>query len=102
VLLRRAKAGAADLEGFLTSQGVVKCRDARELALATETLILEGTITGAVRQMDSLLRKARKAGLDVPLRVLSLLDRVGCASLILPHDNRCRGAQGYYYPKFCI
>ncbi len=68
VLLRRAKAGAADLEGFLSSQGAVKCRDARELALATDALILEGTITRAVRQMDSLLRKARKAGLDVPLR----------------------------------
>lgn len=67
-LLRQAKAGAADLEGFLSRQGAVKCRDARELALATETLILEGTITRAVRQMDSLLRKARKAGLDVPVR----------------------------------
>ena len=68
VLLRRAKAGAADLEGFLSSQGAVKCRDARELALATDALILEGTITRAVRQMDSLLRRARKAGLEVPLR----------------------------------
>lgn len=68
VLLRQVKARSADLEGFLTSQSAVKCRDARELALATDTLILEGTITRAVRQMDSLLRKARKAGLDVPLR----------------------------------
>ena len=68
MLLRQAKAGAADLEGSLSRQGAVKCRDAWELALATDTLILEWTITRAVRQMDSLLRKARKAGLDVPLR----------------------------------
>jgi hypothetical protein len=67
-LLRRANAGSADLEEFLSAHGAVQCRDVRELNLATETLILEGTITRAVRQMDSLLRKARKAGLDVPLR----------------------------------
>jgi|APCry1669189034_1035192.scaffolds.fasta_scaffold64654_1 hypothetical protein len=68
VLLRRAKAGTSDLEAFLSTQDAVRCRDSRELAIATDTLILEGTITRAVRQMDSLLRRARKAGIEVPLR----------------------------------
>ena len=67
-LLRRVKSGAGDLEAFLSEQGAVRCRDAEELEIATDALILEGTITRAVRQMDSLLRRARKAGLEVPLR----------------------------------
>ena len=68
VLLRRAKSVTDDLEAFLSTQGAVRCRNARELEIATDALILEGTITRAVRQMDSLLRRARKAGLEVPLR----------------------------------
>ena len=67
-LLRSAKVGSDDLEAFLSDQGAVRCLDAKELSIATDALILEGTITRAVRQMDSLLRRARKAGLEVPLR----------------------------------
>lgn len=67
-LLRRAKAGGAELERFLKAHSAVQCRDSKQLEIATDALILEGTITKAVRQMDSLLRRARKAGLEVPIR----------------------------------
>jgi len=61
--LRAARAGRNDLPGFLESLGGVRCRNRAELEISTDALLLEGTILRASNRLDSLMRKARKAGL---------------------------------------
>jgi hypothetical protein len=62
-ILRKAMAARDDLPGFIASLGGIRCRNRKELDVATDTLLLEGAILKTAPQMDSLMRKARKAGL---------------------------------------
>ena len=64
-ILRTAQSGRDDLADFLESLGGVRCRNHEELKISTDTLLLEGAIRRASRQLDSLMRKARKAGLSL-------------------------------------
>lgn len=62
-ILRAAQSGRCDPAGFLESLGGVRCRNRREMEISTDAILLQGTIQKAANSLDSLLRKARKAGL---------------------------------------
>jgi hypothetical protein len=64
-VLRRARSGPSDIEGFIKSQGGIACGSARRMKEATDWLLLLGTVEKARRKMDQLLRKARQAGLPI-------------------------------------
>ncbi len=52
-----------DIVGFIDALGGIRCRDQKEMEVATDSILLEGKILQASRQLDALLRKARRAGL---------------------------------------
>jgi hypothetical protein len=52
-----------EIAGFIESLGGIRCRNRKELEVATDSILLEGRIRQTGRQLDALLRKARKAGL---------------------------------------
>lgn len=62
-LIRAAQSGRGDPSGFIESLGGVRCRNRKELEIATDAHLLEGVIRRAGIRLDSLVRKARKAGL---------------------------------------
>jgi len=57
------KAVGTDIAAFVESLGGIRCRNPKELEVATDSILLEGKIRQASRQLDALLRKARRAGL---------------------------------------
>jgi hypothetical protein len=62
-ILRAAQSGRSDPAGFLESLGGVRCRNRREMEISTDAILLQGTIQKAASSLDTLIRKARKAGL---------------------------------------
>jgi len=51
------------MPGFIEALGGIRCRNRKELEVATVAFLLEGKIRRTSRQLDALMRKARKAGL---------------------------------------
>jgi len=62
-IMKSVQGRQADIVGFIDAIGGIRCRSQKELEVATDSILLEGKIRQASRQLDALLRKARKAGL---------------------------------------
>jgi|GEM_PF-2323162 len=62
-IMASVKAVGTDISAFVESLGGIRCRNPKELEVATDAILLEGRIRRTSRQLDALMRKARKAGL---------------------------------------
>jgi hypothetical protein len=62
-IMASVKAAGTDIAAFVESLGGMRCRNPKELEVATDAILLEGRIRRTSRQLDALMRKARKAGL---------------------------------------
>ena len=62
-IMASVKAVGTDIAAFVESLGGIRYRNPKELEVATDSILLEGKIRQASRQLDALLRKARRAGL---------------------------------------
>jgi len=62
-IMASVKGAGPDIAAFIESLGGIRCRNPKELEVATDAILLEGRIRRTSRQLDALMRKARKAGL---------------------------------------
>jgi hypothetical protein len=62
-LHRKAQHARQNLEGFIKKQGGIRCRNRQELDLAVDSLLIQGTISKASFELESLVKKAKKLGL---------------------------------------
>lgn len=63
VLLRKARQSKHDLESFIKKQGGIRCRNRKELELTVDALMLQGVISKASSELETLVKKAKKMGL---------------------------------------
>ena len=62
-LHRKAQHARQNLEGFIKKQGGIRCRNRQELDLAVDSLLIQGTISKASFELETLVKKAKKLGL---------------------------------------
>lgn len=62
-IVASVQGGKTDIAGFIESLGGIRCRNRKEMEVATDAMLLEGRIRRTSRELDALMRKARKAGL---------------------------------------
>ena len=62
-LHRKAQHARQNLEGFIKKQGGIRCRNRQELDLTVDSLLIQGTISKASFELESLVKKAKKLGL---------------------------------------
>lgn len=62
-LNRKAKYARQNMEAFITKQGGIRCRNRQELDLAVDSLLIQGTISKASFELETLVKKAKKLGL---------------------------------------
>jgi hypothetical protein len=65
-IMKSLQGRQTDIVGFIDALGGIRCRNQKQLEVATDSILLEGKIRQASRQLDALMRKARKAGLFAP------------------------------------
>ena len=62
-IMASVQRAGTDMAGFIESLGGIRCRNRKEMEVATDAILLEGRIRRTSRQLDALMHKARKAGL---------------------------------------
>ena len=62
-LHRKARNVRQNLEGFIKKQGGIRCRNRQELDLTVDSLLIQGTISRASFELETLVKKAKKLGL---------------------------------------
>ena len=52
-----------DIDGFIKKHGGIRCRNRQELDLTVDSLLLQGVISKASFELETLVKKAKKLGL---------------------------------------
>ena len=62
-LHRKAQQASHDINGFIKKHGGIRCRNRQELDLTVDSLLLQGVISKASFELETLVKKAKNLGL---------------------------------------